>query len=240
MRSHTGAFLALLLAAGFGCASYKQSSKAARDIWDVRVTTNPDEVKNCRRVASVDAWGPNRDCGRIAQPTTEECLRYQVVMAGGDTLLANGFVGEAYQCAAPSLTPAGLSATPAASVTPVPPTPSPTPRPTPTPGPSPPPPAAPTVPFPSPTPAATPVPVPAPPARLSPTPASAGVRLVQSREAVKGCVYVDEIDLKAECPAEGGGTPLSCIAERAAKAGGNTVLLESDRALIFSCKPSSP
>jgi hypothetical protein len=62
------------------------------------------------------------------------------------------------------------------------------------------------------------------------------VRLVQSREAVKGCVYLGDINLKAECPVEGTATPISCIAERAARAGGNTVLIEGDRAPIFFCK----
>jgi hypothetical protein len=235
MRSYTGALLALLLAAGFGCTSYKLTSKATKDIWDVRVTTNPNDVRDCRRVAFVDSTDKNRGCGLTAQPTTLECLRYQVVLAGGDTLLANGFVGEAYQCLAPSPTPSELSATPIPSPTLLPSvTPTPAPRPTPTPIPSAVPRPVPTMP---PTPVTTPVPA---PVKVSPTPSGAGVRLVQSRDTVKGCVYLDEIDLKAECSVEGGGTPISCIAERAARGGGNTVLVEGDRALIFSCKPNGP
>ncbi len=187
-----------------------QNIEKTEAIWTVKVTTNPQDVKNCRHVAFVDSRDTRRGCGLTVQPSPLECLEYQVLLAGGDTLLSNGFIGEAYQCVAPSPTPIELSATP---------TPSPTP--------------APRVVAPLlPTPEATPAPA---PLKASPAPAGNGVRFVQSREAVKGCVYLDEMDLKAECLA-GNGTPNPCIAEHAAKAGGNTVLVEGDRALIFACK----
>lgn len=201
----------LLFAAAVGCAGYKQNLKATNSIWDVTVTSNREDVKNCRRVAFVDSGDTQRGCGLTVQPSTQECLQYQVLLAGGDTLLANGFVGEAYQCSAPSPTPSEISAIPTPPAIPAPPS----------------------VPSLSPTPAATSAPV---PLKTSPAPASSGVRLVQSREAVKGCVYLGDMDLRAKCPVEGAGTPISCIAERAARAGGNTVLVEGDRAPIFSCK----
>jgi hypothetical protein len=216
MRTQVRGALLLLLASAVGCAGYKQSLKSTNSIWSVTVTTNREDVKNCRRVAFVNANDAQRGCGLTVQPSTQECLQYQVLLAGGDTLLSNGFVGEAYRCsdAAPSPTPSELPATP---------------TPTAIPAPQP-------VPSLSPTPAATSAPV---PLKTSPAPASSGVRLVQLREAVKGCVYLGDIDLRAECPADGTGTPISCIAERAARAGGNTVLIDGDRAPIFSCKAKS-
>jgi hypothetical protein len=213
MRTQTRVALLLLFAAAIGCAGYKQSLKATNSIWNVTVTTNREDVKNCRRVATVNANDTKRGCGLTVQPSTQECLQYQVLLAGGDTLLSNGFVGEAYQCLAPRPTSSEVEATP---------------TPTPAAAPAPPP-----VPSSSPTQAPTPAPA---PLKASPAPASSGVRLVQSREAVKGCVYLGDVDLRAECPVEGTGTPISCIAERAARAGGNTVLVEGDRAPIFSCK----
>lgn len=214
MRTQTRGALLLLCAAAIGCAGYKQNLKSTNSIWNVTVTTNREDVKNCRRVAFVDSNDTHRGCGLTVQPSTQECLQYQVLLAGGDTLLSNGFVGEAYQCLAPRPTPSEVSATPSPSAAPPPPP----------------------VPSSSPTPAATSAPA---PLKTSPAPAGSGVRLVQSREAVKGCVYLGDVDLKAECPVEGG-TPISCIAERAARAGGNTVLIEGDRAPIFSCRPKSP
>ena len=187
-----------------------QNIEKTEAIWTVKVTTNPQDVKNCRHVAFVDSRDTKRGCGLTVQPSPLECLEYQVLLAGGDTLLSNGFIGEAYQCVAPSPTPSELSVTPTPSPTPTPQVVAPV----------------------SPTPATQ---APAP-LQTSPAPASTGMRFVQSREAVKGCVYMDEIDLKAECPTDGTGTPNACIAERAARARGNTVLVEGDRALIFSCK----
>jgi hypothetical protein len=220
MRTQIRWALLLLVAAAVGCAGYKQSLKSTNSIWSVTVTANREDVKNCRRVGTVNANDTKRGCGLTVQPSTQECLQYQVLAAGGDTLLANGFVGEAYQCSPPSLAPSEIPAAPAPSAAPAPPP----------------------VPSSPPTPAAPPAPAPPAPAPLksSPAPAGSGVRLVQSREAVKGCVYLGDINLKTECPVEGTGTPISCIAERAARAGGNTVLVEGDRAPIFSCKPKSP
>jgi hypothetical protein len=230
MRTVTRGALLLLLAAGIGCATYNQSLSKTKSIWSVKVTTSREDVKNCRHLAYVDSTDTQKGCGLTAQPTPEECLRYQVLAAGGDTLLAKGFVGEAYLCSAAPPTPSERSAAPEpaaarapSSVPPPPPTPAAVPAP-------------PSAPVPSPTPEATPAP--APPI-AAPALESSGVRLVPSLEAVKGCVYLDEIDMKTECPAEGTGVPISCISERAARAGGNRVLLEGDRALIFSCEPNS-
>lgn len=224
MRTQIRGALFLLLAAATGCADYKQSLKSTNSIWSVKVTTNREDVRNCRRLAVVNANDARRGCGLTVQPSTQECLQYQVLSAGGDTLLSNGFVGEAYRCsdAAPSPTPSELATAPAPSAVPAAP-------------------ASPPVPPLPPTPAATPASAPPAPAPLKSSPALAGsdVRLVQSREAVKGCVYLGDIDLRAECPVEGAGTPISCISERAARAGANTVLIEGDRAPIFFCKAKS-
>jgi hypothetical protein len=223
MRTLTRGALPLLLAAAIGCAAYNQSLSKTKSIWSVKVTTNREDVKNCRHLAYVDSTDTQKGCGLTAQPTPEECLRYQVLAAGGDTLLANGFVGEAYLCSAAAPTASEPLAAPAPAAAPAP---SPVPPPPPTPAAAPAPMSAP-----------APSPTPAPP-MAAPAPDSSGVRLVPSLEAVKGCVYLDEMDMKTECPAEGTGVPISCISERAARAGGNRVLLEGDRALIFSCKPN--
>lgn len=57
------------------------------------------------------------------------------------------------------------------------------------------------------------------------------------RDAVKGCVYLDEVDVKAACP-NGSEESKDCLANRAIESGGNTVLLEGDGAQIFACKVS--
>lgn len=83
-------------------------------------------------------------------------------------------------------------------------------------------------------------PTPPPTAIATPTPtapaANVGVRIVESRSALKGCVYLDEIDLKAECPSAAGVSSMDCVVDRASRMGGNAVLIEANRALVFSCK----
>jgi hypothetical protein len=234
MRTGTGATFVLFLAAGMGCASYQQTSKATRNVWSIRIAKGPAEVENCRYLGLVDANDAHRGCGLTAQPSTEECLRYQVALAGGDTLVARGFVGDAYDCSGRS----AASATPS----PVPPPPSP-------PAPASPaaePPPSPTASRPAtealpatetpaaPTPSSTPVATPTPAAPAG----NAGVRIVESRSALKGCVYLDEIDLKAECPSAAGATSMECVVNRSSRMGGNAVLIEANRALVFSCKNS--
>jgi hypothetical protein len=226
MRTLIGGALTLLLATTFECPEYKQNLKATKSIWDVKLAESREDVKNCRRLGYVDSTDEKKGCGLIAQPTTEECLRYQVLMAGGDTLLANGVVGEAYLCSTSAPVPSGPPATPPPSESLATPTPSAAPAPL-------------VVASPSPTPAPVPSPGPAPPEVPAAT-ASGGVLFVQSLEAVKGCVYLREFDLRAECPVASAGSQLPCISEHAARAGGNTVLIENDRALFFSCKPGSP
>jgi hypothetical protein len=60
------------------------------------------------------------------------------------------------------------------------------------------------------------------------------VRVVPSRDAVKGCVYLDDADLRTACGP--GRTATECAADRAAGAGGNVALIEGDRVQIYSCK----
>jgi hypothetical protein len=214
--------LVLLAAIGGGCAGYSQDVGATKAIYDVRVTTNAKDVAECRLIEHVDSRDTAKGCGLTVQPTPEECLRYQVRRAGGDTLLERGPAGEAYDCsgraaaphdavapgAPPALTPA--SRPPAATLAPTL---------TPTPVPIPPVPAAP-VSVSSPTP--------------SPRPAPAiRVRITGDREAAKGCVYLG--DAAAAC-AEASGEASGDCADQALKAGGDLVLWDGARAQIFSCK----
>jgi len=140
-------------------------------IWDVRVTTRASDVASCRFLVNVDSRDPGR-CGSTVQPTPEECLRYQVRYAGGDTLLINGPIGKAYDCSGEPSTSEPTVAEP--------PAPSPPPVPTPTR---------------SPEPAPTRVPTPGPaPARGRPS-----VRITGDREAAKGCVYLGDVPAEITC-----------------------------------------
>ncbi len=232
MRTGTGAALVLFLATGIACTSYRKTSVATKDLWSVRVAKDKTEVEDCRSLGLVDATDTTRGCGLTVQPSTQECLRYQVALAGGDTLIDRGFVGDAYDCSVRSGASATASPAPPLSPTPTPasptagPVPSPTPRPPATPTP-----LATVTPLPAtPPPAAAATRTPRPPAE------SVGVRIVESRSALKGCVYLDEIDLKTECPSEGAAASVGCIVDRSSRIGGNAVLVEGNRALVFSCK----
>ena len=90
--------LVLLAAFGAGCADYKADMNATTTIYEVRVTTHAADVAGCRLIERVDSRDPDKGCGLTVQPTPEECLRYQVRRAGGDTLLMRGPVGDAYDC----------------------------------------------------------------------------------------------------------------------------------------------
>jgi hypothetical protein len=86
-------------------------------------------------------------------------------------------------------------------------------------------------PAPSPTSAATPTP------GVTTSSRRKQVEFVARRDAVKGCVYLDEVNVKAACP-NGSGESKDCLADRAIGSGGNTILLEGDGAQIFACKAS--
>jgi hypothetical protein len=214
MRRIATCALAAAAALGGSCSQYDKTMDATTTIWSVQVVYRPEEVRQCRFLADVDSTASPPGCGLTVQPTTEECLRFQVRYAGGDTLLFNGLVGKAYDCG--RFTP-----TPAASPTPAPVPPTPTPLP---PSPAP----APAAPAPSPAP-------PAPAAAPARTVPPAGVRIVRSRELVRGCVYLDDMD-QTECSSVSASNRENCISERAGRAGGNTVLLEEGRAQIFECR----
>jgi hypothetical protein len=187
----------LLLAAAVGCSDYQQRLTATNSIWSVRAVTDRGEVADCRLIGRVDSNDSLRGCGLTVQPTVEECLRYQVTFAGGDTLLMNGVVGEAYDCRGRS------TARPTASA------------------PKPAPPS---------TSAATPTP------GVTTSPRTEQVEFVTGRNAVRGCVYLDEVDVKTACPKSE--ESKECLADRAIESGGNTILLEGDGAQIFACKAS--
>lgn len=131
LRVRAPAALVLLSATAVGCAEYRQLHAATKSISDVRVTTSRGEIGDCRLIGGVDSRDTARGCGLTVQPTPEECMKYQVRRAGGDTLLLGGPIGDAYYCSRSSAT----AATPE---------PAPTTRPAPTspPTPPPPPPAA--------------------------------------------------------------------------------------------------
>ncbi|MFY9550249.1 MAG: hypothetical protein WAU32_03795 [Thermoanaerobaculia bacterium] len=185
--------LVLLSVIEVGCADYTQTTAATNSISDVRVTTSRGEVGDCRPLGRVDSRDTARGCGLTVQPTPEECLKYQVRRAGGDTLLRGGPVGDAYDCSKPNATPPE------------------SPRATP--------------------PTSTP-----PPQHAAAPPPKGRVRIVRSRDMAKGCVYLDDVDLKTACAEELGKTSEDCVSDRAIEAGGNMVFLDAGRAQIFSCK----
>jgi hypothetical protein len=189
--------LFVLLGAVIGCSDHRQLT-ATKSLWSVRAVTDRGEVADCRLISRVDSNDSLRGCGLTVQPTVEECLRYQVASAGGDTLLMNGPVGEAYDCSGRS------AASPTTSAQ---------------------------SPAPAPTSAATPTP------GVTTSPRRKQVEFVARRDAVKGCVYLDEVNAKAACP-NGPEESKDCLANRAIESGGNTVLLEGDGAQIFACKAS--
>lgn len=89
------------------CSANKDAPTPPGAIEAVRVTTNLGDVRNCRVIRHVDSRDTSLGCGPAASGNVEECLRYQVVRSGGDTLLMRGPAGEAYDCGgAPTMTSA--------------------------------------------------------------------------------------------------------------------------------------
>lgn len=218
--------LVLLAAFGAGCADYKADMNATTTIYEVRVTTHAADVAGCRLIERVDSRDPDKGCGLTVQPTPQECLRYQVRRAGGDTLLMRGPAGDAYDCsgrttsaaeAAPSTAP---TAPPAAAPASAPP---PAPAPTAAPAAASAPPAAPVPALP-----------PQAPAPAEPRPASK-VRMTRDRESAKGCVYLGDVPSQIPCVDEGGEASGDC-ADRALEAGGDLIVADGARTQIFSCK----
>jgi hypothetical protein len=214
--------LVLLAAIGGGCAGYKEDVGATKSIYDVRVTTHAKDVADCRLIERVNSRDTAKGCGLTVQPTPEECLRYQVRRAGGDTLLERGPAGEAYDCS-------GEAAVPHEAAAPVaPPALTPAPRP----------PAATLAPTLTPTPVPIPVAPAAPVSASSPTPSprpspAIRVRITADREAAKGCVYLGDA---APACAEASGEVRGDCADQVLKAGGDLILRDGARAQIFSCK----
>jgi hypothetical protein len=216
----------LALAASSGCAGYTATTSATRSIYSVRVVKNAAEVRDCRPLGRVDSRDEAKGCGLTVQPTPEECLRYQVRRAGGDTLVIDGPVGDAYDCSGGGASAEAPTATP-------PPTPAPSTAPAPSPRATPTPPSAPIVARPPP--AATPT----APAAPRPTPEEKRARVVSDRGAARGCVYVGDLDPKAACPGATGPTGSAaedCLSRRGAEAGADTVVWDGGVAQLFSCK----
>ena len=215
-----------------GCANYKADTEATSAIWTVRVTTSIADVRDCRLVRHVDSRDASLGCGLTVQPTPEECLRYQVKRAGGDTLLMRGPAGEAYDCGtgqAPEVaeaTPAPTARTAPAAASAA--APAPTNPPAAVPPPAPPAPVSPA--------AASVAPVPAS-AAAAPTP-SPSMRASTDRSAARGCVYLGELEWTASCGESPEAASGPCAAE-GARLGGNLVVRQGSRAEVFSC-PTKP
>ena len=215
--------LLLALAVSSGCADYAATSRATRSIYSVNVVTNAAAVRDCRLLGRVNSRDESK-CGLTVQPTPEECLRYQVRRAGGDTLLINGPVGDAYDCSGGAASTAA-AASPAA-------TPAPTPAESASVSPS----AAPAAPV---APAPAPEPAPAATQGAAGTAGDKRARVVRDRGAALGCVYVGDLDPKAACPGESGEAAEDCIARRGAEAHADTVIWDGGAgglAQLFTCK----
>jgi hypothetical protein len=215
--------LLLALAASSGCADYTATTRATRSIYSVNVVTNAADVRDCRLLGRVNSRDESK-CGLTVQPTPEECLRYQVRRAGGDTLLINGPIGDAYDCSGgTAASGASTTATTAAAPAPAAPAPASTPRAAnPTAAPA----AAPAPPGPAPTP--TPQSAPPAPAKRA--------RVVSDRGAARGCVYVGDLDPRSACALDAGSTE-DCLARSGAEAGADTVVWDASAgsAQLFRC-----
>ncbi|HVQ53986.1 MAG TPA: hypothetical protein VMT25_02340 [Thermoanaerobaculia bacterium] len=204
----------LCTALATACANYKADTDATFSIGSVRVTTSAAEVASCRLIQRVDSRDSTLGCGLTVQPTPEECLRFQVRRLGGDTLLIRGPVGDAYACAAAAPSPAAAPAPTSAPVATSPPPPQP----------------AAVVPTP------TPAPAPAPPAPApKPAPAPASIRLTADRDVARGCVYLGELAASTACDVSGETASGDCAAQ-ALRAGGDLIVRDAGRGLIFACK----
>jgi hypothetical protein len=214
-RFRTPALIALLVLAP-GCANYQQVTDATRTIGAVHVTTKASDVADCRFLEKVDYRDTAKGCGLTVQPTPEECLRYQVRMIGGDTLLRDGPVGNAYACSAHA---ADTKDTPAPAAAAADPAPAPT---------------AAALPA-----SSAPTPEPSPPPAPTPSVAAAqpteGIRMTFDRDQAKGCVYLGDFAPGTGCEGSDGQLSSDC-ADQAKKAGADLVLVEGVRAQMFSCK----
>ncbi len=213
-RVLAGFLLSTVLATA--CTDYKADTEATHSIRSVRVTTSAAEVASCRLIQRVDSRDSTLGCGLTVQPTPEECLRYQVRRVGGDTLLIRGPVGDAYACAAAAPSPAAAPAPTSAPVA------------------TNPPPPQPAAVVPTSThrrPPRRPSPAPAP----KPAPAPASVRLTADRDAARGCVYLGELAASTACDVSGETASGDCAAQ-ALRAGGDLIVRDAGRGLIFACK----
>ena len=174
----------------------------------VRVTTNIGDVRNCRVIRHVDSRDTSLGCGSAAPATAEECLRYQVMRSGGDTLLMRGPAGEAYDCGG-SASPGSASST----------------RLTPTPAPA-------SVPVPTPVPERLAAPAAAP---RGPEPPS--TRATTDRSLARGCVYLGDLDWTAACGEAAGAASGPC-AEESRRLGGNLIVQGGSSAEVFWCRPT--
>ena len=111
------AAIAAVMALPLACASSSSQQhiqQAYERRWAVNVTSNPEDVKSCQRVASFSM--ASLSCTNILHDVYmagTECARFWTVDHGGDTLLVKGgkageaiekpTAGDAYVCNAPLL-----------------------------------------------------------------------------------------------------------------------------------------
>jgi hypothetical protein len=114
-RTTITAALALTLSCA-SSSSQQRLQQAYERPWAVTVTSHPDDVKSCARVASFTI--SSLPCTNILHDVYmggTECARFWTVDQGGDTLLVKGGkagetyekvnAGDAYVCSAPLLPP---------------------------------------------------------------------------------------------------------------------------------------
>lgn len=75
---------------------------------NVEVTSNPDVVRGCKRLGTVEATTADRMFGAPKGSGWTRTLQSYAAEKGGDTLFLNagGETGEAYLCRTPETTPA--------------------------------------------------------------------------------------------------------------------------------------
>jgi hypothetical protein len=198
-----------------GCETTPRQSEVTNASLTVDITSNPATVANCRRVGSLDGNAVALGCPHLTATRSysdEECLKYAAADYGADTVLlgANRGVVDIYVCkTAPQASSQNMPSGGQSNET---------------------------MAKEAPRTAAEAPPMQSTPgtsSNVSPT----KVKIVISEAEVRGCIFVDSIDEKIDCPnAYSQGVP--CMAYRSSKQGGNTVLANG-AGKVYNC-PTKP